>query len=285
MPKAKINGVNIYYESHGQGFPLVCAYGLGGSTAQWEYQIPAFSSRYRFIVWDPRGHGRSDSPSQADEYGQDISVQDLKGLLDHLDIEQAYIGGLSMGGGIATRFTVTYPRRAAALLILDSSTAAGRGTTPEARRMREEIIRLAETEGMEAAGEYSMKNNPNITSSPVTGNAQQERLRRMYLSLNPVGYAHSVRMLLNSVFDSSLLHGIDTPCLVLAGDNDPALADCRFIHENIRGSQLVVIPKAGHLSNWDQPEAFNNAVLEFLAKVDAAREVKKSTGALPIGDG
>ena len=278
MPTAKINGVNIYYESHGQGFPLALAYGLGGSTVQWKPQIAAFSQRYRLILWDPRGHGGSDSPSEAGDYGQDISAHDLKGLLDHLGIQQAYVGGLSMGGGIAVRFAVLHPQRAAALLVFDSATAAGRGPTAESRSVREEIIRLAETEGMEAVAEYSIKHNPNVTSSPGRGKNYAERVRQMYMSLNPTGYAHNCRMLLRDAFDSSLLEGIDTPTLVLSGDKDPALPDCRWVHEKISGSRLVVIRDAGHLSNRDQPETFNEAALGFLANVDGVREAEKLEG-------
>ena len=242
MPTARINGVDLYYESHGEGFPLALAYGLGGSTVQWKPQIAALSQRYRLILWDPRGHGGSDSPPEARDYGQDISANDLKGLLDHLKIQQAYVGGLSMGGGIAVRFAALHPERMAALLIFDSATASGRGPTAESRSVREEIIRLAETEGMEAVAEFSIKHNPNVTSSPVRGKNHAERLRRMYTSLNPVGYAHNCRMLLRYAFDSSLLEGIETPTLVMAGDKDPALPACRWIHEKISG-----VPAGGHL--------------------------------------
>lgn len=278
MPTAKINGVNIYYESHGEGFPLALAYGLGGSTVQWEPQVEALSQRYRLILWDPRGHGGTDSPPDAEDYGQDISAEDLNGLLDHLGIQEAYVGGLSMGGGIAVRFAALHPQRTAALLIFDSATASGRGPSAESRRVREEIIRLAETEGMEAVAEFSIKHNPNVTSSPGRSKGRAERIRRMYTSLNPVGYANNCRMLLKDGFDSSLLEEIDTPTLVLAGDKDPALPACRWIHGKIRGSRLVVIRDAGHLSNRDQPEAFNEAVLDFLAGVDAARGAEKLEG-------
>ena len=274
MPTACVNDINIYYESHGNGFPLLFAYGLGGNTTEWEPQIPSFSQRYRFIVWDPRGHGQSDSPPNADQYTQEIFAQDLKGLLDHLDIQRAYVGGLSMGGGIATRFTILYPQRVAALLITDSFSASGMETPPGNRRMREEIIRLAETEGMLAVADYSMKNNPNISRTAGAGEEQKERILQMYLSLDPVGYAHSTRMILNAVFDPTLLEGIKTPTLVLAGQEDGALPACRYIHEKIAGSQLSVIPDAGHLSNLDQPNDFNQAVLEFLAKVDQSREAQ-----------
>ncbi len=274
MPKVNVNGINIYYESRGEGFPLVFAYGLGGNTTEWEPQFAALSQRYRFITWDPRGHGRSDAPSDARGYTQENFAEDLKGLLDSLGISKAYVGGLSMGGGISTRFTILHPERVAALLIIDSASASGRETPDETRLMREKIIRLAETEGMEAVAEYSMRNNPNISRTAGAGKEQEERIRQMYLTLDPVGYANSTRMILNTVFDAGLLQGITAPTLVLAGDEDPALPACRFIHERIAGSRLVVIHDAGHLSNLDQPEAFNQAVLEFLANVDLTREAE-----------
>ena len=78
-------------------------------------------------------------------------------------------------------------------------------------------------------------------------------------------------MILNAVFSASLLEGIEVPTLVIAGQEDGALPACHFIHEKIKGSKLVVIPEAGHLSNLDQPVAFNHAVLEYLASVDRIR--------------
>ena len=271
MPTAKINGINIYYESHGTGFPLVLAYGIGGNTTEWEPQIPVFSRAYRFIVWDPRGHAQSESPPNADQYTQEVFAQDLEGLLDHLGIDRAYVGGLSMGGGIATRFAILHPERVAALLIFDSFSSSGLETPSETRQMREEIIRLTETEGMSAVAEFAMKNNPNISQTASLGNEQENRVRQMYLALDPVGYAHSTRMILNAVFSASLLEGIEVPTLVMAGQEDGALPACHFIHEKIKGSKLVVIPEAGHLSNLDQPVAFNHAVLEYLASVDRIR--------------
>ena len=86
MPTASVNGINVYYESHGDGFPLVFAYGIGGNTTEWEPQIPAFSERYRFIVWDPRGHGRSDSPPDADQYTRLLYTPDAADEEDSVDL-------------------------------------------------------------------------------------------------------------------------------------------------------------------------------------------------------
>ena len=102
----------------------------------------------------------------------------------------------------------------AALLIIDSFSASGLETSPDNRQMREEIIRLSETEGMLAVAEYAIKNNPNISQTASLGKEQENRIRQMYLALNPVGYAHSTRMILNAVFDASLLEGIKAPTIV-----------------------------------------------------------------------
>ena len=104
MPNASINGVSIHHEIHGSGFPLVLAYGLGGSTNQWAPQVEAFSQRFQLIIWDPRGHGKSESPPLQSQYGMQTSADDLYELLNHLAIDRAYVGGLSMGAGIAVRF-------------------------------------------------------------------------------------------------------------------------------------------------------------------------------------
>ncbi len=268
-------GVTIYYEEHGAGYPLVLAYGLGGNTTEWGPQVPAFSAKYQLILWDPRGHGKSDSPPEREKYGMERSATDLKVLLDHLRIERAYVGGLSMGGGISTRFTLRYPQRVAALLIIDSQSASGVPTSPAMRAMREKSIEIVETQGMDAMAEFAMKENPNIAQHVVHGgpNAVQE-VYAMYRALNPAGYAHTIRAMLRDDSITEQLSQIRVPTLILAGDDDPALGPSRITHEKIAGSKLVVIPKASHLSNLDQPELFNRAVLGFLAEADKVREGK-----------
>ena len=149
MPKEPINGVNIYYETHGEGFPLILTYGLGGSTSEWAPQVPVLSRDHRLILWDARGHGQSDSPREGDKYGMDISAADLLGLMDRLEISRAYVGGLSMGGGISTRFTLANPDWVDALLIIDSASASGVSFSPETVAMREKTIALALNAGME----------------------------------------------------------------------------------------------------------------------------------------
>jgi 3-oxoadipate enol-lactonase len=261
------NGVHLYYESHGHGFPLVLAYGLGGNTGMWAGQIEAFSRQNRLMLWDPRGHGPSESPPQPDPYGLQTSAEDLRGLLDHLGIARAYIGGQSMGGGIAARFAVTYPERVAALLIIDSASASGLPMSAAMRAMREKTIELAETQGMAAVADYVISANPNLRTQAEASPAARQRLRQMFLDLNPTGYAHTIRAMLTETFPTAQLASLTMPTLVLVGDEDPALDAARWTHQQISSSQLVILPQAGHLSNLDRPEAFNTSVLDFLRQI------------------
>ena len=267
MPRIQINGVHLHYESYGRGFPLVLAYGLGGNTGMWADQIEAFSLQYRLILWDPRGHGQSESPPQPDQYGLQTSAEDLRGLLDYFGIERAYIGGQSMGGGIAARFAVAYPDRGAALLIIDSASASGLPMSAAMRAMREKTIELAETQGMAAVADYVITANPNLRTQAEASPAARQRLRQMFLDLNPTGYAHTIRALLEETFPTEQLATLTMPMLVLVGDEDPALEAARWTHQQIPGAHLVILPQAGHLSNLDRPEAFNTTVLTFLRPI------------------
>jgi 3-oxoadipate enol-lactonase len=264
------NNSNIYYESHGNGFPLVFAYGLGGNTGMWAGQIDAFAQHYRFINWDPRGHGQSESPPHREQYGQQISAEDLDRLLNHLGIEKAYVGGLSMGGGIAARFAVAHPERVAALLIIDSTSALGLPMSAAMRAMRQKTIELAETQGMEAVADYAIETNPNLRTQAEVSSEARQRLRRMFLDLHPTGYAHTIRSLLEEPFPTEQLSTLTMPTLVLVGEEDPSLEAARVTHHKLPGSQLVILPKAGHLSNLDDPEAFNRSVLAFLRSLESS---------------
>ena len=271
MPTAPINGVNIHYESHGGGFPLVLTSGLGGNTGNWAGQVPAFSQHYRFIAWDPRGHGGSDSPPHREQYGIQVSAQDLGALLDHLEIERAYVGGLSMGGAIAVRFTLDYPQRVAALLIMDSASASGLPLPPDAQAMLQHVIELAESQGMEAVADYSIQADPDLKTRAAARPESLATLRQGFLSLDPGGYANTIRSLMEPDFSTERLSEIAVPTLVLAGEGDPAQEAAHLTQSKISGSRYEVIPGAGHLSNLDEPEEFNSRVLEFLRSVDAPK--------------
>jgi 3-oxoadipate enol-lactonase len=125
MAFANINGIELYYETHGSGTALVFAHGGGGSHLSWWQQVPAFASRYTVITFDHRSFGQSrDVPNGP---GPKAFVDDLSALLDHLGIQQAALAGQSMGGWTVCGFAAKHPERASALILCD--TTAGIETT------------------------------------------------------------------------------------------------------------------------------------------------------------
>ena len=120
MPIARTNGVNLYFEEAGNGSPLIWVHGFACGLRSWDPQVQHFSAVRRVIAYDVRGFGISEAPDNASAYSQDICVADLAGLLDHLRIESAAVGGLSMGGSIALNFALAHPGRASALIVADA---------------------------------------------------------------------------------------------------------------------------------------------------------------------
>lgn len=264
MPSAELDGVRIHYQVHGDGPPLVLAHCLGGNLDLWRDQVPALAARHRLVLWDCRGHGRSSAPRPREQYGVRRSAADLAGLLDHLGVARAHIGGLSMGGGISACFAVLYPERVDRLLIMDSNTAAGLPTAPAVRAERETWAALCEAGDRDAAVDRFLAGNPAYRLFAADSDAMRARVRAMIRAADLTGFAHTIRALLDSDLPRDAIPAIRAPTLVLAGEHDPALAAVRVTHERIAGSRLVLLPGAGHLSNLDAPAAFEAAVLDFL---------------------
>jgi len=113
--------VRLYYEEHGRGTPLVLAYGIGGNVGMWDVNVAGLAARHRLVLWEPRGHARSDSPADPARYSFGRWALDLKAVLDHLGLRRAHLGGLSLGAGIATRFALRFPSRVRSLVVTNSS--------------------------------------------------------------------------------------------------------------------------------------------------------------------
>src|SRR6266508_4558575 len=124
MPTARANGVELYYEETGSGFPLIWSHEFGGDYRSWEPQVRYFSRRYRVITYNYRGYPPSSVPDDPAAYRSEILVEDLAALMRHLGIAKAHVGGLSMGGNVALNFGIRYPEMAASLIIA----GCGRGS-------------------------------------------------------------------------------------------------------------------------------------------------------------
>jgi pimeloyl-ACP methyl ester carboxylesterase len=250
MPKLNRDGVNIYYDVRGAGTPLLLTHGYSATSHMWAGQIEAFSSSYKLITWDMRGHGQSDYPDSLDQYTEAATVADMAAILDAVGEERAIIGGLSLGGYMSLAFHLAHAKRTMALLIIDTGPGYRREDTREAWN----VTAIGRAEQFERDG--------------LTALAGAET--RTAPHRNAEGLARAARGVLTQkdarVIDS--LPGINVPSIVIVGENDtPYLAAADYMAAKIPGAQKVVIKEAGHASNIDQPQAFNSAVLGFLASL------------------
>ena len=270
MPFARTDDrARIYYEEHGRGgTPLVLAYGIGGNADMWDVNRDALAAQHRLVLWEPRGHARSDSPEDPARYSFQRWVLDLKTVFDVLRIRKAHVGGLSLGAGIATRFALRFPARVRSLVVTNSSSAAGLPLSVENLVMRARSIEITLTKGMDAMAEFAMAANPNLSERLAIEPAAKEEFYAEYRRLSPVGYANSLRALLAMDHITDQLPRLRVPVLLIGGDRDPSLAPMKVMHRKVRGSKLVVLSPASHFGNRDQPEAWNRTVLEFLARCD-----------------
>jgi pimeloyl-ACP methyl ester carboxylesterase len=260
------DGVRLYYEEHGRGTPLVLAYGIGGNADLWDVNVNALAAEHRVVLWEPRGHARSDSPEDPAKYSFPRWALDLRDLLDHLGVRRAHVGGLSLGAGIATRFTLRFPQRVRSLLVTNSSSATGLPLSVENLVMRARSIEVTLTRGMEAMAEFAMASNPNVVARLALDPSAKEEFYAYYRRLTPIGYANSLRALLAMDHITDQLPKLKVPVLLIGGDRDPSLGPMRVMHRTIRGSTLVVLSPASHFANRDQPEAWNEAALKFLKR-------------------
>jgi pimeloyl-ACP methyl ester carboxylesterase len=282
MPYARTDDrVRLYYEEHGptdpdaSGSPLVLAYGIGGNADLWDVNVKALAARHRVVLWEPRGHARSDSPADPARYSFRRWTLDLAAVLDHLRLRRAHVGGLSLGAGIATRFTLAFPRRVRSLLVTNSSSAAGLPLSVDNLVMRARSIQVTLNHGMDAMAEFAMASNPNVAARLALDPASKDEFYAYYRRLTPIGYANALRALLAMDHITAELPRIRVPVLLIGGDRDPSLGPMRVMHRKIRGSRLVVLSPASHFANRDQPEAWNRAALDFLARCDAGARPRR----------
>lgn len=266
MPIAHINGIQLYYEEAGNGPPLIWVHGFGCGIRSWDPQVSAFSSSRRVVTYDLRGFGITEAPEAADGYSQDISVADLTALLDHLRIEQAALGGLSMGGNIALNFALAHPDRASALIIAD--TGAGSDNTEEWVAGAQAYAKAADRGGVEAFADLACA-NPLFARYIAQGPQCERFIRSCLMTHRARGIAHTAREVLSkrpTIYSlEAKLRAMHIPTLLIVGAYDaPCVKVHAFMARTIPGARSVTLQGVGHLSNLEAPEEFNAHVRQFL---------------------
>lgn len=261
---ARIDDVVLHYRLQGRaGAPvLALANSLGTDARIWDDVIALLAERYRILSYDKRGHGLSDAP--AGDYALDAHVDDLAGLLDHLEIDRLALAGVSVGGLIAQRFALRYPGRLAALVLCDTAPKVGDAAMWNAR------IAAVRDGGLGAIVEAVMPRW-------FTDAYRQQRpddlagWRNMFLRQPVTGYAGTCASLRDADLRDAI-GAISTPTLVVAGDRDlstpPDLV--RDAAGRIPGARFETIPDCGHIPSIEQPGALAAIMTSFFHEVGHA---------------
>jgi 3-oxoadipate enol-lactonase len=259
-----VNGIRLHYVQAGQGVPLVMVHGYPLDHTLWQSQLDGLSDIAQVIAPDLRGFGQSDAPEGI--YTMDAQADDLAALLDALKIERSVVCGLSMGGYIALAFWRKYAARVHGLILVDTRAEADAPAARQARLNTAERVRQKGTvfvvEDMlpRLLAEVTRQSRPDVVKFA----------REMMLRQSSVGVVGALLGMAERPDLMPLLPTINVPTLCVFGAEDvitPAETEGRLLAEAIPNARLVVIPNAGHLSNLEQPEAFNAAAREFIARV------------------
>jgi pimeloyl-ACP methyl ester carboxylesterase len=262
MPEIDVVDNALAHADVGRGLPVVLLHAFPLNRTMWEPQIATLFGECRCIVPDLRGFGESPAGGP---YSMDRFADDVVALLDALQIPQAVIGGLSMGGYVAFNIWRRHRARVRALLLADTRAAAD---TAEGRQKRGELIALAKSDGATAVADKQITG----LTGKTTREKQPElvdRLRSIMAAERVEGIVGALEAMRDRPDSTPLLAGIDVPTLVVVGEEDTItpVKEARAMHQGIRASRLEIIPSAGHLSNVERPAAFNAALSDFVGSL------------------
>ena len=258
--KVKSNGIELNCTVQGSGPWVAMSHSLACDLHMWDEQAAMLAKDYTVLRFDTRGHGMSDAP--AGEYTLQMLTEDAKGLLDALGIKSCHWVGLSLGGMIGQAFALRYPGVFKTLVLADTTSRY----PPEAQSLWDGRIATAHAKGMDALVEGTLSRW--FTAGFRTARGEVcDRVEAMIRATPVPGYAGCCHAIPKINFTSRLKE-IRCPTLVVVGEQDTGtpVEMARELHAAIPGSELVVIPSAAHLSNLEQPEAFNRAITAFLAQ-------------------
>ena len=236
---AHVNGIELYYQVHGEGTPLILLHGGLGHSGHWKNQIPVLSEHYKVIAVDSRGHGRSTMTEQQISF--ELMASDIVALMDYLEIERAHILGWSDGGNIGLYLAIHHPER------LIKVVASGANYSPSGVRSD-----IGENQKFLSYIEDAIEDYQAVSSDPANWDAFFGNIGQMWAS--------------EPDFTVEQLGGISVPVLLLDGESDEAIYTEHTIEMAglIPTAKLTLIPGTGHFGFWEKPAEMNQAILDFL---------------------
>jgi len=258
--KVKANGIEQYCTVEGSGPWVVLSHSLCCDLRMWDSQAELLAKKFSVLRYDTRGHGRSDAP--AGEYTLEMLAEDARCLLDAMGIAACHWIGLSMGGMIGQVFALRYPQMVKSLILADTTSRY----PAEAKSLWEGRIATATGKGIEPLVEGTLSRwftdafraqHPEVCD-PVAAMIRATPVPGF------IGCCHAIPR----INLTQRLKEIACPAMVIVGEQDAGtpVAMAQEIHAALPGSELVIIPSAAHLSNLEQPAAFNKAISGFLDK-------------------
>jgi pimeloyl-ACP methyl ester carboxylesterase len=237
---APVNDIQMYYAVYGQGEPVLLIHGGLGNADVWGFQVPALAEAHKVIVADSRGHGRS--TRSARPFGYQLMADDYLALLDHLGLDQVALVGWSDGGIIGLDIAIRHPERLSRLF------AFAANYTPEGVKAS-----VADDPTFNAYIERAGKEYARLSPTPDEFDAFVEQISQMWAT--------------EPNYTREQLKAITVPTVIFDGDHDEAIepAHTAEMAELIPGAKLVIMKDASHFAMWQQPDAFNATVLDFLA--------------------
>ena len=273
MPIAGVNGVDLYWEETGQGAPLVWLHEYGGDLRSWEPQVRHFSRQYRVVTYNHRGYAPSTIPKASCDFSQDILVEDLFQLLNHLGLGPVHLGGCSMGANVARDFAIVHENMTRSLILVGAG--AGSFNREQFLKTQEAIAADLELEGMVSLirNFEAVPTRASFKAKDPRGFAEFLRLAREHDAQACAHLAREVLVKRKTIVElESKLRALRIPTLIMVGDRDaPCVEPSMVMREWIPHAGLVVFPACGHTPNIEEPGLFNFHVAEFLAAVDGCR--------------
>jgi len=253
----RVDGVDLHYREAGAGPPLVLVHGLGSCAEDWEYQVPAFAPHFRVICPDLRGHGASRAapgPCTIEQF-----ASDLRQVFRLLEVDNAVVLGISMGGAVALQLAADAPELVSRLVLVNTlAEMAARGFGDRMKIL--ERLLLVKTCSMAKLGKILVRR---VLPAPGQEALRQTLAERFKRNDKPT-YQASLRSLLRWRITERLA-SIDAPTLVMASEHDYTPVSAKEVFATgMPNARLVVIPASHHAASQEHPEVFNRMVLDFL---------------------
>jgi pimeloyl-ACP methyl ester carboxylesterase len=285
------DGVTLAYEEAGAGTPVIFVHEFAGDARSWEPQMRHFSRRYRAIAYNARGYFPSDVPTDPAMYSQKRACDDIRAVMDGLEIDVAHVVGLSMGGFATLHFGFDYPDRALSLVV----GGCGYGAEPDKREQFQKettaTVEKIRRETMAVAGVAYASGPTRVQyeNKDTRGWKEFETQLRDHSTEGSANTMMGVQRLRPSLYDlEDKMRALTVPTMIINGDEDePCLDPGLFMKRTIASSSMVTLPRTGHTINLEEPAMFNWFIDDFLHQVESGnwllRDPRSQSGGI-LGD-